>query len=194
MTRVFLKFFFLTSTIILLISFQNCSHQFENTALSLENSQISNEESQQEELQNQASNIVLINLQIPEEQKTQFSQLMGYTLTSIDVDVDSGQISAETKTPYCLSAHLLSDLKLLLHEAKICKGNLDEELPQNQLCTLYYQAPYARLVFENRDEISMGERPNGCRRGPDFCEENFQKAFKSKIHQLLAHINRCGAT
>lgn len=106
----------------------------------------------------------------------------------IEIDVKTGVIhviedASNEPVPdlqYCLSSEELVNLNSILASSKLCEEKA--ALSHDQVCTMEYQFPYARLHFAD-SKVALGEVFNACQKGFDLCGEQ-----KSQLQSYLGKI------
>jgi hypothetical protein len=82
---------------------------------------------------------------------------------------------------YCLNSRELFDLNSILSSAKLCEDKAANRSSE-QLCTLEYRFPYARLHFLD-SEVALGEKFDACSKGVDLCGDQ-----KDQLQSYLGNV------
>ncbi|MGE3758854.1 MAG: hypothetical protein AB7H97_13925 [Pseudobdellovibrionaceae bacterium] len=100
----------------------------------------------------------------------------------LNLDLNSGVISAQNGKNYCLSDSELNEVKAIFSSASVCDEN--ESLPADTVCTMVYvQAPYA-LVSGDAGDVRLGEIANGCGKKVDLCGQ-----YSDMLKGFLSHVS-----
>ena len=115
----------------------------------------------------------------------------------LEIDVKTGVIhviedSSGESIPsiqYCLNNRDLYSLNSILSASKIC----EEKIPAkntNQVCTMQYKFPYAKLHISNSEPVALGEVFNACSSGFDLCGEQKDQlqAFLGQVQTNLTNL------
>ena len=140
------KIVVITSSICLILGFQNCSQ----SSLSAGSDAGSSGSSEKVATLDSVSKV----------------ELVSHDESQWVLDVDSGQINYTSRSGVisatrCLSSDDRAELKSIFENASICA----KEVAEGAICTQQYSPGYAVLVSEASDRLALGETLNGCGRG-----------------------------
>lgn len=106
----------------------------------------------------------------------------------LEIDVKTGVVhviedssgEAIAGLQYCLNSQDLYGMNTILSSSKLCEEKA--AIASDQLCTMEYQFPYAKLHFAE-SEVALGEVFNACQKGIDLCGEQ-----KAQLQSYLAQV------
>lgn len=67
---------------------------------------------------------------------------------------------------FCPPESEWNNLKSILGGAEVCAA---EKVPEGTVCTMIYEAPYAKFISSALGELPLGGKISGCQKGSDLC-------------------------
>jgi len=167
---------------ILVVSFQNCSQPGVGPVGAF-NSQ--NPDSSKKVALDSAEQMIVINN----------VELSGLRDEAYSIDLNNGMIvpgsfeghSVPSSKSFCATQEQIEELKILLSTSEVCVPPA-KEVPENQICTLEYQYPYATLLSEKL-ELKLGEAKGGCDESVDLCGQQ-KELLRGWISHLLSELKK----
>lgn len=176
--------------IVLLFSYQNCSHQnFHDKNVSATQSKVEVQSLSEMQVQ-QVKFFVEQNSEIQKGSHKLFIK----TKKNYVLDPDSGvlaeldQPTGDLKT-YCLSHELLLEVRSIISRASVCRGGpvVDSQVA----CAQVILEPYAEIVTAN-DVIQLGSASDACGSNKvDLCEDH-SSDLKQWIEQVRVQLPQLG--
>lgn len=96
-----------------------------------------------------------------------------------------GNGEVDSAIEFCLNSQQIAELEYLLENARLY-NDLDKSQEPDQICTMDYRYPYAKLYFDDQ-KVSLGEKFSGCHIGADL-EKTSSLKLKSFLGDLLTNL------
>ena len=171
------KLLILISAFLLVVTFQNCNDQ---TYLDPNNP-----------MDNELLNGNSVSVGTPSEVKFNLRPLslptIGIPNQNAVINLENGQVNVDGfNNPLCIPDDFLKELKGILNSSEICPAVVPDP---EMMCAMVYEFPYTVLVYEDGNEISLGEKVSSCQLKTHLCSPN-KDLLKTYLSKVAANIDQ----